>query len=155
MPSDAGAIPLPSSIDHIGVVVKDIDKTTKFLSSMWGLGPWQIMDYSTRKDEMIVGEPFKIKIAVAKLGSTVLELMQPLEGRSFWSQFLETKGEGIDHIAFTVSNWDEMVSKAQEQGGKMVVGASFQGKRWCCFDSGPGGIVVELMDNFGLREEEK
>ncbi|TET17023.1 MAG: VOC family protein [Dehalococcoidia bacterium] len=155
MPSDTGAIALPSSIDHLGVVVKDIDKTIEFLSSMWGLGPWQSLEYSPHKDEIIVGEPFKIKIACAKLGPVVLELIQPLEGRSLWSQFLETKGEGLQHVAFNLSNWDEMVSKLRERGSKMVAGGVFGGKRWCYFDTKPGGIIVDFMDNFGFMEEEK
>ena len=33
MPSDIGAVALPASIGHIGVVVEDIDKTMEFLSS--------------------------------------------------------------------------------------------------------------------------
>lgn len=147
MSLDIVALPSPN---HIGVVVKDVDKTTKFLSSMWGLGPWHTLDCKARKDDMIVGEPFRLKIAFAKLGSTVLELLQPVEGNSIWAQALETEGEGIHHIAFSVSNWDEMVSKLQERGGKMVGGAIFDGKRWCYFDTKPGGIIVEFMDNYGL-----
>ena len=152
MPLDIVALPSPN---HIGVVVKDVDKTSKFLSSMWGLGPWHTLDYKARKDDMIVGEPFRLKIAFAKLGSTVLELLQPVEGNSIWAQALETEGEGIHHIAFSVSNWDEMVSKLQDEGSKMlvcarVVGGTYDGKRWCYFDTKPGGIIVEFMDNYGL-----
>jgi len=151
MPSDAGAVALPAAIDHIGVVVEDIDKTMEFLSSIWGLGPWQTMEYSPHKDEVLVGEPFRLKVAHAKLGPVALELLQPLEGRSIWSQFLEVKGEGIHHIAFSLSNYDEMVSKLQEQGCMMVAGAITPfGKRWSYFDTKPGGIIVEFMDSYGL-----
>lgn len=149
MQSDAGTMVLPSP-NHIGVVVKNTDKTLEFLSSMWGLGPWQTFEYSPSKDEMIAGEPFRLKIAFTKLGSTVLELLQPLEGNSIWAQALETKGEGIHHIAFSVSNWDEMVSRLQEEGGRMVAGAILKGKRWSYFETKPGGIIVEFMDNYGL-----
>ena len=148
MQSD-NTIALPSP-NHIGVVVKDTDKTTKFLSSMWGLGPWQTFEYSPSKDEMIVGEPFGLKMAWAKLGSVVLELLQPVDRNSIWAQALETMGEGIHHIAFSVSNWDEMVSRFEEQGGRMVAGAIFEGKRWSYFNTKPGGIIIEFMDNFGL-----
>ena len=143
-------LPIP---DHIGVVVKDADKTAKFLSSVWGVGPWQLIDYTPRKEDMIVGEPFTLKIRFAKLGPTTLELLQPVEGKSVWAEALETKGEGIQHIAFSISNWDEMVSKLQEQGAKMVASAfSPVGKRWCYMDTKPGGILFELMDNFGMDD---
>ena len=79
---------------HIGVVVKDIDETTKFLSSMWGLGPWQIQDTSPSKDEIMVGEPFTLKIMYTELGPTGLELLQPVESpRSVWAQHIEAHGE--------------------------------------------------------------
>jgi catechol 2,3-dioxygenase-like lactoylglutathione lyase family enzyme len=131
---------------HIGVVVKDIDKTTEFLSSMWGLGPWQVQDTSPSKDEIIVGKPFTLKLAFAKLGPTKFELLEPVTSGSIWAEFLERNGEGIHHLAFDVANWDEMVSKLQEQGDKMVAGGIWEGHRWCYFDTKPGGIVVELME---------
>ena len=98
--------------------VKDVDKTIEFLSSTAGLGPWQIFEYSAEKDEVMVGEPFKIKVAWADVGGPlVYELIQPLVGRSVWAQFLETKGEGLHVIAYsTPSNWGEIVPKLQAQG---------------------------------------
>ena len=101
MPSDNGAIALPPP-NHIGVVVKDLDKTTEFLSSICGLGPWITVEDSPHKDDITIGGPYRIKVAYAKLGPVILELFQPLEGRSIWSQFLEASGEGIHHIGFEV-----------------------------------------------------
>jgi len=123
MPSDAGAVALPASIDHIGVVVEDIDKTMEFLSSIWGLGPWQTLEVSLGRDRLIVGEPFRQKLAWAKLGPTTLELIQQIEGGGPWPEFL------------------------QQQGGKMVVGGVYEGKRWCYFDIKPGGILVEFGES--------
>ena len=147
MQSGTGAIALPPPF-KISAVVKDIDKTIKFLSSMWGLGPWHTLDYKARKDDMIVGEPFKIKVAWADVGGPlVYELIQPLVGRSVWAQFLETKGEGLHVIAYsTPSNWGEIVPKLQAQGATMLVGATFEGKRWCYLDTKPGGIRIELTE---------
>lgn len=143
MPSDTGAIALPAP-SHISVVVEDIDKTMEFLSSIWGLGPWQAVEISLGKDELMVGEPFRQKVAWAKLGPTKLELIQQLEGGGPWPEFLKTKGEGLHHIGFSISNWDEMVAKLKKRGAKMVVGGTYQGKRWCYFNTKPGGILVEF-----------
>lgn len=145
MPVDA-TLPI-SALSHVGIVVKDVDKTIKFLSSIWDIGPTQTIVYSPSKEELIVGEPFTAKIGYINLGTVTLELVQPLKGESLWSDFLKAKGEGIQHIAFVVSNYDEVVSKVQEQGNKMVVGGVFKGKRWCFFDTKPG-IVIEISDNF-------
>ncbi|MFC2024195.1 VOC family protein [Chloroflexota bacterium] len=141
--TDANAI---SSLEHIGVVVKDMDKTTKFLSSTLGLGPWDIFEYSTIKDEVTVGEPFRVKTAHTNLGPTILELLQPLDEGSIWVHLLKTKGEGLHNIAFNVSNYDEWVSKLQGQGATIVLGAIFRGKRWCYLDTKVGGITFELIE---------
>jgi len=134
-----------SNLSHIGVVVKDVDKTIEFLSSIWDIGPPQLMDYCPQKDELIVGEPFKMKVGFVDLGSVKLEILQPLD-ESLWSRFLEAKGEGVQHIAFGVSNYDEVVSKLQEQGYPMVAAASYKGLRWCYFDTKPGGMMIEFRD---------
>lgn len=145
MQSDAQAIALPS-LTHIGIVVKDVVKTSKLLSSLLGIGPWKIDETAPKKEELIVGEPFRLKLAFGNLRETELELLQPLEGDSVWSQFIETNGEGVHHLCFTVPNWDEMVSKFRAEGGKMIVGGIYKGKRWCYFDTKPGGTVVELFE---------
>ena len=145
MSSDNITTVLPSP-NHIGIVVKDLDKTIEFLSSIWGLGPWVTVEDSPNKDDIKIGEKYKLKVAYAKLGSVVLELFQPLEGRSIWSQFLEDKGEGIHHLGFEVSNWDDMVLQLQKQGGRMVAGAVFEGKRWGYFKTKPGGIMLDFAE---------
>ncbi|MBA7609007.1 hypothetical protein ES703_16193 [subsurface metagenome] len=141
MQSDLGGILFPAP-DHIGVMVKDADKTIEFLSSILGLGPWLMLEESF--DEMWAGEPFSVKGGHARLGSVVLEILQPLEKGSLWGQFVETKGEGLHHIAFCFPNWEETVAKLQEQGSKMLLGSRFDGKRFCFFETKPGGIIIEI-----------
>ena len=146
MPSDTGAtvLPLPH---HIGVVVKDIDETSKFLSSMWGLGPWELSEYAPTRDEIAVGEPFRLGTAFAKVGETSVELLQPVEGKSIWAEFLEAHGEGVHHICFGVPNWNEWVERTRKQGGKIVAGGTVWGRtHWCYFQTSPGGIIVEFLE---------
>jgi methylmalonyl-CoA/ethylmalonyl-CoA epimerase len=138
---DAAALLPPS---HIGMVVKDLDKTIEFLAALWGLGPWQSFEYAPSQKDLMVGKPFRLKIAHAQLGSMTLEVMQQVEGEGLWRDFVETKGEGIHHIAFSLPNYDEMVARMKARGFKMVAGGLFQGKRWCYFATEPGGMVVEF-----------
>jgi len=39
------------------------------------------------------------------------------------------------------------VAKLKQQGGKMVAGGVYEGKRWCYFDTKPGGILVEFGES--------
>lgn len=83
---------------HIGIVVRDIEKTAEFYSEKLGL----IFNIRTMEHSgLLHGEPmkYKAKIAHAKVGSTTFELLQPIEGKSLFEEFLNRQGEGIHHIA--------------------------------------------------------
>jgi 4-hydroxyphenylpyruvate dioxygenase-like putative hemolysin len=147
MKLDNGTIQL-TNISHLGIAVKDAEKTAKFISSIWNIGTPKVSDYEPKKEELISGEPFKVRLVFIKFGTLTLELLQPLDNKSIWAKFIAEKGEGIHHIAFGVSNYDEMVSAFQKQKHPMLVAASFQGERWCYFDTSPGGMVIEFREEY-------
>jgi len=99
-------------------------------------------------DELGVGEPFRVKLAFTQFDKIRIELIEPLEKTSIYSEFIRTNGEGLHHIALNSSNWDEMVSKLLERGGKILAGGFYEGKRWCFVQTRPGGIIFEPLDNF-------
>ena len=134
------------SPEHVCVVVEDIEKASKLLSSIWGLGPWQVMDYIPSRHEVTVGPfPMSLRWALAKLETIVLELIQPLTGNTFWAKFLEEHGEGLHHIAFSMPDYDEMVTKLEKQGSQVVFASSLRGKRLCCIQTKPGGLMLEFV----------
>ena len=142
-----GTAPL-TNLSHLGIAVKDAEKTVGFISSVWDIGTPEVSDYEAKPEELIAGEPFKVRLVFIKFGTLTIELLQPLDDKSIWAKFIDTKGEGIHHIAFGVSNYDEMVSKLQAQGHPLLVAASFEGERWCYFDTSPGGMVIEFREEY-------
>jgi len=145
-------VPIPSLPQHIGVVVRDIDKTLEYFSSTFAVGQTDIMgEYIGPKEELLAGTTdVQLKVATVELGSIKLELLQPLDpdDESTWSQFLRDKGEGVHHIAWYRPNIDEEMSKFEAQGIEMLVGGYLDGKRWTYWDTGskPGGIVTEFLE---------
>ena len=137
-----------TNLSHLGIAVKDAEETARFLSSIWNIGTPEVFDYEPKPEELIAGEPFKVRLAFIKFGAIPIELLQPLDDKSIWSKFIKEKGEGIHHIAFGVSNYDEMVSKLQAQNHPLLVAATFQGCRWCYFDTSPGGMVIEFREEY-------
>lgn len=137
-----------TNLSHVGVAVKDAEATAKLLSSTWNIGQPQVFDYWPKAAELIAGEPFGVRLVFIKFGPLTFELLQPLDDKSIWSAFIAQKGEGIHHVAFGVSNYDEMVETLQGQGHPLLVAAVFEGCRWCYFDTSPGGIVVELREEY-------
>ena len=147
MKLENGTIQL-TNLSHLGIAVKDAEATARFLSSVWNIGTPEVFDYEPKSSEMISGEPFKVRLVFIKFGVMTIELLQPLDNKSIWSKFIVEKGEGIHHIALGVSDYDEQVSMLQKQGHPLLVAASFQGERWCYFDTSPGGMVVEFREEY-------
>jgi methylmalonyl-CoA/ethylmalonyl-CoA epimerase len=147
-----GAPSLPP-INHIGVVIRDVDKAEESLMRVFGCRFERVFDYAVTEDMVLQGEPFVLKIAVARLGFVAYEFLQPIEGKSIWSDFLKVSGEGLHHVAFTMKDWERQVAQMQRSGAKLLAGAKvghMQDKRWAYFDTGVGQLIVELMEDYGL-----
>ena len=127
----------------------------QLLSTLWGLGPWRTVQQKLEKDwiELVSREPCEIKLAFTKLNPIVLELIQPVVGQSYWPKFIQAKGEGLNHVAFSVSDWQQMASNLQSAGGKMVAGGVQDGMHWGYFQAEPGGMVVELEEKLYGKQQ--
>jgi methylmalonyl-CoA/ethylmalonyl-CoA epimerase len=136
-------------VHHIGAVVKDIDEGIKYYSSNFGLGPFNLIDHS-RKGAFIHGKlgDYRIKQAFAKMGQTLLELNQVVEGRPIQQEFLETRGEGVHHLGFVVDDLEEEVARFRKKGFGVIQSytAPHNDVRFAFVDTGKvGGLVFELV----------
>lgn len=145
---DKGGSTQLTNLSHVGIAVKNAEETVKWLSSVWNIGEPEVFDYWPKAEDMIVGEPFGARLVWLKFGPLTLELLEPLDDQSIWAQFIKEKGEGIHHIAFGVSNYEEMIGKMQAQGHPLLVHAVFEGCRWCYFATSPGGTVIEFREEY-------
>jgi catechol 2,3-dioxygenase-like lactoylglutathione lyase family enzyme len=139
---------------QIGAVVKDLDRSIKTLSEVFGMGPFSRIDDwpPDRPDYQLYyhGEPgeFTARMAFVDLGQVELELIQPLEGKSIWSDFLEEHGEGIHHIRFnTLDHELEIEHLAQHGIGVSQMGSGIRpGTFWVNFDTEEAvGFTIEIM----------
>jgi methylmalonyl-CoA/ethylmalonyl-CoA epimerase len=95
---------------QIGVVVADLDKAISNLTEIFGIGPFRVINWPpegrTDIKKFYYGEPgnFTARLAFAEMGQIELEIVQPLEGESIWSDFLRDHGGGIHHIRFNVDD---------------------------------------------------
>ena len=114
---------------HVSYFINDMDQTVQLLTYLWGLGPWRTVQQKMEKDwiELVSKEPCEIKLAFTKLGPIVLELIQPVAGESYWTRFIQEKGEGLNHLAFSVGNWRKMASELEAAECKMSLAASKTG----------------------------
>ena len=104
--SDARQIiapPTPMKITQIAVVVRDIEAALKMYTQTLGWGPWSVFDYKPPllHDTRVKDEPVEFRMigAEASVDGLGFELIQPVSGPSIYQEFLDTHGEGVQHIA--------------------------------------------------------
>lgn len=139
---------------QIGVVVKDLDRTLKALTEVFGLGPFRTITYPppdrTDIERVYKGSPasFVFREAFADLGSVELEIIQPLDGESIWSDFLKEHGEGLHHIRFNVPDLQPVIRCLAEQGIDVaMMGSGLRpGTTWAHFDTASMiGFTLEVV----------
>jgi methylmalonyl-CoA/ethylmalonyl-CoA epimerase len=133
---------------HVGVVVRDMQKTIERLASL-GIGPFKPFIFPPGAQEQFRGKLFipseRVAIQMANIGNIELELIQPLEGESPHREFLEQKGEGIQHLGFRVTNLEEDVKRLSAEGSEILLKSQFKGGGICYLDLDAAGIIVELV----------
>lgn len=142
---------------QIGIVVPDLDKTTRLLSSLFGIGPFRSVVWPNRPESKYeyrdVEEHILISQAFVQLGQVEIELIQPLEGeRNAYKHFLDHTGGGIHHVLFEVTDIDPVL-QALAQSGVTVLqsGTGIRpGTRWALLDTQELlGFLVELRHRPG------
>jgi catechol 2,3-dioxygenase-like lactoylglutathione lyase family enzyme len=139
---------------QIGAVVRDLDQSIKVLTEVFGLGPFRVIDWppAGRNDirRFYYGEPadFTARMAFTELGPVELELIQPLNGKSIWADFLAQHGPGIHHLRFNVPEIEPVVEYLAGQGiGVAQMGSGIRaGTTWANFDTeSKVGFTIEVM----------
>ena len=140
-------------LDQIGIVVQDVDAAADQFGSLLGIGPFRIMDWpidGVDPEGIYLDQPAKWRMreGFCKLGPIQIELIQPLEGRSIYSDFLQAHGPGLHHIRFSVEPFDAAVVALKAAGLRVLSSGTgvHVGSRWAYIDTRQllGGVLVEL-----------
>lgn len=126
-------------ISHVGVAVKDLEKTLKLYKDVIGLCPEKVkdMDHS--------------RLAFIPVGDDEIELIQPSCADSMLSNFIEERGEMVHHIALETDDIEIAMEYVKSKGAIMldeesIVGA--HGVRIAFFTlEGHQGVVFELIES--------
>jgi methylmalonyl-CoA/ethylmalonyl-CoA epimerase len=120
--------PVPMIISQICVVVRDIDAAMKTYTQACGWGPWKVFEYGPPllHDTQLRGEPVEFRMIGAETSVNGLgfELIQPVSGLNIYQEYLDTHGEGVQHIAMMQHSWEDSAAfKAHwaEQGAEVLM----------------------------------
>jgi methylmalonyl-CoA/ethylmalonyl-CoA epimerase len=97
-------------IDHIGIAVKSIDEGKKFYADILGL--------EMEKTEVI--EEQKVKTGFFPITDSEIELLESTEPDGPVAKYIESRGEGMQHIAFRVENIEEALRELKGKGVRLI-----------------------------------
>ncbi len=97
-------------INHVAVLVEDIESALKFWQDTLGLIPSKISDVP--KD--------LARIVFLPVGESDIELVQPTSTDSGLSRFLEKRGPGIHHLSLEVDDIQKMMDILKSKGVSLI-----------------------------------
>ena len=133
---------------QIAWVTRDLDATEKALTSMLGAKKWvRVPGVHFAPDTCTFrGEPadFVAHISFSYAGDTQLEVIQPVTGRSVYSEFLDACGPGVHHICMEATDadtFDTLVNDAERNGTPVAAQGVMPGGMRFAYLSAPAAGV--------------
>ena len=143
-PGDPARIlgPLVERIDHVGLAVDDLDAALAFYERAFGLHSV----HEEVNEEQGVREAM---VDVAGSGS-FLQLLAPLTPESTIAKFLARNGQGMQQLAFRVSDIDVASERLRAAGVRLLYDAPKRGTAGSrvnfAHPKDCGGVLVELVE---------
>lgn len=139
-------ISLPK-VEQVGIAVKDLEKTSAYLSSVLEIEPFQILERTgpaTAYDKPTVA---RRKLGLTRIGGMELELIQAMEKGSPYYNFVYSRGEGLQHIRFApVDNLEKLIARLQGIGFKVLYYSEHSGDCFAYMESeGAKGFIIEVV----------
>lgn len=98
------------SVNHIGIAVRSLDEQKAHYEETLGLEFEGFEDVPSQK----------VRVAFFRAGDVRIELLEPTDPESAVAKFLEKRGEGLHHVAYTVDDIKARISELQESGLRMI-----------------------------------
>jgi methylmalonyl-CoA/ethylmalonyl-CoA epimerase len=98
------------AVNHVGIAVRSIDAQRPFYEGALGALFEGLEDVTSQK----------IRVGFFRIGDVRLELLEPTDPSSTVAAFLEKRGEGLHHIAFTVEGIEARIAELKQGGLRMI-----------------------------------
>ena len=135
-------------IDHVGLAVADLDSAKDFYARAFGLK----CVHEEVNEEQGVREAM---LAVGDSGSCI-QLLAPLRDDSPIGKFLARNGEGIQQMAYTVTDIDEACEHLRGAGVRVLYDVPKNGTASSRVNfvhpKDAGGVLIELVEPASSRE---
>jgi len=144
------------SAEHFSFTVSSLEETLRFFCDFLGLKATPIMEVENEDVQKIIGMPgASLRISLVEIPDKssieLIEYVRP-KGKAI---DLNTSNPGVAHIAFAVTNIEEMYEDLSHKGVKFVnppvwaPGNDGKGRWRVCYLRGPDGITLEIIERQG------
>lgn len=147
-------------LHHVGLIVENVERSTKRWGQALGIGPfWTSPRIELESAAEVDGERRTIAIAagMARMGSTLIELIAPLDDTSLFSSFLRDRGEGLHHLAYVVTDLAASTSHLTDVGLTRTAGNTNADPGvvpWVYMEGeAADGAVIELVERGGAFDD--
>jgi methylmalonyl-CoA/ethylmalonyl-CoA epimerase len=127
-------------IDHIAVVVKDMDNALSFWRDALGL---PLGGTESVEDE-------EVEVAFLPAGESRIELLYPTSADSGIAQYLEKRGAGMHHLCLAVADIEDSMEQLAQHGVQLINETPRHredGTRYAFIHpKSTGGVLVELYE---------
>lgn len=99
-----------TKVNHVAIVVKDIEESLKFWEESLGL----------TLDHIEVVPSQNSRVAFFLVGESEVELVQPTSTETGLAAYLEKRGEGMHHLCMEVDDIDEKLAELKGKGVRLI-----------------------------------
>lgn len=131
---------LAAKIDHVGIVVRDIEQALEAYQLALGLPLQGVVDVPDQQ----------VRVAFLPAGESSIELVQPVTNDSGVARFLEKHGEGFHHLCLEVEDIEATLEQLRAHGVPLIdrqprPGA--HGRIAFVHPKGMHGVLIELVQH--------
>ena len=127
-------------IDHIGIVVRDIEQARKVYEAALGLP----------LEEIAAVPDQQVNVAFLPIGESNLELVQPTTQDSGIAKFLEKRGEGIHHVCIEVPDIEKALAQLKAHDVQLIdqePRRGAHGRIAFIHPKAAHGVLIELVEH--------
>lgn len=131
-------MPKITAINHVAVVVDDMEKSLAFWRDALGIHLHELRDVPAEKSQ----------VAFLPLAGAEVELVMPTTDDSGIAKYLAKRGPGMHHLCLEVDDIDGMLAQLKGKGIRLIneePRTAADGKRYAFIHpESTGGVLVEL-----------
>ena len=126
------------SINHVAIVVEDMDESLAFWHDALGIELREVRDVPAEKSQ----------VAFLPLPGSEVELVKPTSDDSGIAKYLAKRGNGLHHLCLEVDDIEGMLAQLKAKGIRLIneePRKAWDGKRYAfVHPESTSGVLVEL-----------